>query len=64
MKHLLNLFIILIVSISLSFFGWFVDSDHKTNSILLTVFEIFMLSLFFFIFITPFYFIVNFLKSK
>ncbi len=47
MKHSLNLFIILIVSISLSLFAWFVDSGPKTNGITLNIFEIFMVSLIF-----------------
>lgn len=64
MRHLSNLIIILIISILLSFFGWFVDSDPKGNDVLFNIFEIFMLSLFIFLLISPFYFIIKFIKNK
>ncbi len=64
MKHLSNLIIILIISILLSFFGWFVDSDPKGNDVLFNIFEICMMSLVHFFLISPFYFIIKFIKNK
>jgi len=48
----------------LSFFGWLVDSDPKGNDVLFNIFEIFMMSLFIFLLISPFYFIIKFIKNK
>ncbi len=64
MRHLSNLIIILIISILLSFFGWFVDSDPKGNDVLFNIFEICMMSLVLFLLISPFYFIIKFIKNK
>jgi len=64
MRHLSNLIIILIISMLLSFFGWLVDSDPKGNDVLFNIFEIFMMSLFIFLLISPFYFIIKFIKNK
>jgi len=64
MRHLSNLIIILIISILLSFFGWLVDSDPKGNDVLSNIFQIFMMSLFIFLLISPFYFIIKFIKNK
>ena len=64
MRHLSNLIIIFIISILLSFFGWFVDSDPKGNDVLFNIFEICMMSLVLFLLISPFYFIIKFIKNK
>ena len=64
MRHLSNLIIILIISILLSFFGWLVDSDPKGNDVLFNIFEICMMSLFNFLLISPFYFIIKFIINK
>ena len=64
MKYKIALLTILVISICLSVFGFWVDSDPRNPNVMTTVFELVMMTLLVFVILTTLYFATTYTFKK